>query len=231
MVTHQCEEFDYCYREALQSLIDVCDEVVVVDGHSTDGTRDALSSMPIKVIDAEWTPIPGTTGKWLADLYNLAKSKASGRFQLGLQADEVLHEIDRTELRRLDYHASFKRLNFWRDPQHFLPGGKVCGNRVFRFGTHEVKFAGDAEGMESHVRRDDSDVCIFHYGFLRKTENLIAKSISFEEEVFSTHNPLFDRMKTEGRKPFDEFHDQLIPYDGSHPKYIHQWLRDRGYQP
>lgn len=229
MVTHQCEQFDYCYREALQSLIETCDEVIVVDGKSTDGTRDVLSSLPVTVIDADWSPVPGTVGKWLSDLYNLAKSKASGQFQLGLQADEVLHEIDRNAIRSLDYHTSFKRLNFWRDPQHYLAPGLVCGHRVFRYGTHEVKFVGDAEGMESHVRRDNSAVCIFHYGFLRKTENLIAKSISFEEEVFNTHNPLFDRMKMEGRRPFDEFYSELIPYNGPHPKYAWEWLEERGY--
>jgi len=96
-------------------------------------------------------------------------------------------------------------------------------------GPSSVKFVGDAEGMQTGIRRRDSNVCIFHYGFLRKTESLIAKSISFEREVFGEHNELFDQMKSEGRDPFDNLYDDLIPYYGTHPKYAHGWLTERGY--
>lgn len=235
LVTHECELFDYCYKESLESLLATCDEVIVVDAASKDGTRDVLSlyadlNPELTIIDAEWNPVPGTGGQWLADLYNLAKSKAEYPFQLGLQADEVLHEIDREEIRRWHHANSLKRLNFWKTAQGYLPPGVVCGDRVFRFAQHEVKFIGDAEGMEGHIRRDESAVCIFHYGFLRKTESLIAKSISFEESVFGTHNPLFDQMKEEGRRLFDEYHSGLIPYHGPHPRFAYKWLEERGYE-
>lgn len=232
LVTHQCEQFDYCFRESLNSLIDTCDEVVVVDGRSTDGTREVLSGYEkdrgVKVIDADWNPVPGTNGQWLSDLYNLAKANSSGLWNIGLQADEVLHEIDRDEIRRWARNTSLRRINFWRDPQHFVPGGKVCGNRVSRFGSH-VDFVGDAECRSLEVPWDSSDVCIFHYGFLRKTESLIAKCISLEESVFGTHNPLFETMEKAGRLPFDNYHSDLMEYRGPHPKYAYFWLEDRGY--
>ena len=233
LVTHNCEEFDYCYRQSLDSLMDVCDEVIVVDGQSTDGTREVLrgyEAIGVKVIDAEWKPVVDTKGQWLADLYNTAKLHSQYPYQLGLQADEVLHEIDRDAIRGLRHNTTFKRLNFWKDAQHFLQGGRVCGNRVFRFGAKEVGFVGDAEGMDQSAKRKDSALCIFHYGFLRRTEPLIAKSISFEQEVFGNHNQLFDQMKVEGRRPFDEYYDDLIPYLGTHPRYAHMWLEDRGYE-
>ena len=43
--THNVVRHDYCIKEALHSLLAVCDEVVVIDAESDDGTIDLLKEI------------------------------------------------------------------------------------------------------------------------------------------------------------------------------------------
>ena len=40
MILHNPFKYDYCVKEALYSLLQVCDQVVVVDAESDDGTAE-----------------------------------------------------------------------------------------------------------------------------------------------------------------------------------------------
>jgi glycosyltransferase involved in cell wall biosynthesis len=46
--TYNCIDQEYPYENCIESMLEFCDEVVVVDGGSTDGTWEALSSMSEK---------------------------------------------------------------------------------------------------------------------------------------------------------------------------------------
>src|SRR5688572_3655626 len=88
---------DYPIREAVLSVLPLCDEFVIAVGKSEDGTLDFIRSFDdpkIKIIETIWDDNLRVGGKVLADETNKAKAavdpKADWLFYI--QADECLHE-------------------------------------------------------------------------------------------------------------------------------------------
>src|SRR5687768_10364303 len=78
MFIHNAIEFDYCITEALTSLHAICDDVVILDAESNDGTLDVLRELKktlpkLRLIEgAKWECAPNF--ERLAILANQARS-------------------------------------------------------------------------------------------------------------------------------------------------------------
>ncbi|MEW6002828.1 MAG: glycosyltransferase, partial [Nitrospirota bacterium] len=79
---------------ALSSVKPVVDEMVVVDTGSTDRTKDIAKAFGAKVYDFAWTDS-------FSDARNFSLSKASGKWVLVLDADEVISPLDHERIRKL----------------------------------------------------------------------------------------------------------------------------------
>jgi glycosyltransferase involved in cell wall biosynthesis len=85
----------YPFVEAITSALPVCDEFLVSDGYSTDGTYDVVtriadSNRKVKVFRREWPnekqfSVLGEVTNWL-------RAKCSGDYIFSIQANEVVHE-------------------------------------------------------------------------------------------------------------------------------------------
>ena len=69
---------DYCIRETLLCLMPVCDEVVVCDSDSTDGTRELLDAMAamfpkLRVINRRWEK-PFKRWGWVSEWRNYTRN-------------------------------------------------------------------------------------------------------------------------------------------------------------
>ncbi len=93
------QKFDYPFIESIQSMLNLCDEVIVAVGNSEDQTLElvkAIDSPKIKIIQTVWDDNLREGGHVLAVETNKAKDAISPDTDwcIYLQADEVMHEKD-----------------------------------------------------------------------------------------------------------------------------------------
>jgi len=105
--TYNCIDQKYPFVESICSLLDVCDEVVVVDGGSSDGTWDVLTDMAadnkkLKIIQ---NPIDFNDKRFAYQSDGMQKAHARsaclGDFCWQQDIDEVIHEKDYQKIRNL----------------------------------------------------------------------------------------------------------------------------------
>jgi len=241
------DSLDYCWELAVSSLLPVCDEVVICDSDSTDGTKQraeywAAYEPKIRVINYPW-PDPKGDSNWWVTWLNFARRHLKHEMQICLDADEVLSDDENCHQavsQGLDAGMSltFDRLNFWRDPHSLIPDGYCCGKWVTRMGPSEYHMpsdephhAGELPIIDHAIR--DSRLKIFHLGFLRKTEAFYAKAKVVLPAFFHRYDQRLEFAERDGKKVHEsecEYNDKLVPYHGYYPEKVIRWLNERGYE-
>lgn len=244
-------ELDYCWREAVASLLPVCDTVTVCDGSSTDWTqeeiREWMAREPrILLCVYPWPNPKGDIEFWVKWI-NYAREHVKEDFQFQLDADEILSEksyplieefkrgtmpTDRVSLRCLRY-------NFWQDPQHLIPHGVCCGHQVVRVAPTSVWLPSDGShpsGAEANRIARDSQIELFHYGFLRRREAYFEKTRQLHTMFFGgmTDSRIIDVEKNCKGNWMQEIQNvewlnRLRDFTGQHPAIALPWLKERGY--
>jgi glycosyltransferase involved in cell wall biosynthesis len=248
---------DYCFREAIESLFPVCDHVYVCDGQSDDGTWEALQEWAyhekrIKLIQYKWPPSSIGTPEFWVDWLNFCREHIVENYHLQLDGDEVLsadaYETIRWFRESLNptdrVSLNFERLNFWRDPKHIAPHGKLCGNRVIRFAPSDAWLPSDAPHEKAAdtiamVRTPDHPIHIFHYGFLRKRDAFFDKAAKCRHyfcgtQFINREDPRITAVRNKDGNWMEEIQgidwtNQLMIYDGDHPEQMKPWLAERGW--
>ncbi|MEK6860639.1 MAG: glycosyltransferase [Nanoarchaeota archaeon] len=110
VTTYNCISQEYPFYEAIQSLLGFCDEVVVVDGGSTDGTWEALDKLSLE--DNKLKPYK-ISRNWKEDSENLkfslldgiqkaeARNKCTMDFCFQLDSDEIVCDFDYEKIKIL----------------------------------------------------------------------------------------------------------------------------------
>jgi glycosyltransferase involved in cell wall biosynthesis len=245
LLTYQCVEQDYCFVPALESLIGFCDKVIVMDCGSTDGTKEKLLEYQGRfcrvITEQPWEVAHDHTR--LAILSNMIREQVQSPWYFHLQADEVVHEASFTAIRCAILNGTsprhfVRRINFWRDCQHYIPfdaPNKPCGDSIVRLAQKEQIIAGDAESVEPNPRhKDDAQyqdlIQIMHYGMVRDGYKLVEKCINMQSWFWGKDgqpdaNVL--KSKAEG-KPFnyDAYDNRSVEFRGTHPKFAQEWVKE-----
>jgi glycosyltransferase involved in cell wall biosynthesis len=235
---------DYCFEEAIKSLLGVCDEVLVCDCDSEDTTRyfiDEWSKREPKLTIANYPwPNPIADTQFYPVWINYARQHAKSQMILHLDADEIVHEDDYELIRKAADAGStlfLKRYNFWRDAQHLIPEGHCCGTKVLRIAPANMPIPSDypwepaAATMKQAI---DSQIRVYHYGFLRRRDAFFKKARVVQQIWAGSFDPRLEAaeaaggnwMEHEGVVPWK---DDLVSFTGTHPEAAKQWLKDRNY--
>ncbi len=211
---------DYPFLESIQSILPICDELVIAVGDSSDNTRDliiGLNNPKIKIVDTIWDPEIKTGGQILAQQTNIAKSYISGDWGFYIQADEVVHEKYYSEILRAAsenlHNPEVEGLLFGF--RHFYGSYNFYGISRDWY-RHEIRMIKnysyitsykDAQGFRSSnnkklkVRALDAE--IFHYGWVRSPEAQKAKRKLVSplwgeesEELTAFHYKRREKLKT-----------------------------------
>lgn len=248
-------EMDFCYREAIQSLLPICDVVSVCDGESTDGTQEDIRQWmkyEPKISLCVWPwPNPKADPNYFVEWCNYNRNHLHTTYQFQLDADEVVSEKSYDEIlkfksRPMDARPvtlRMKRWTFWRDHRHLIPIGECLCDMVNRVAPQTLWLASDGYHPKGEQASRISVKCgieIFHYGFIRKREAFFKKERFLQESWVGSYDPRLEKAeKYEGNwmtmpgvvgdngKPGWE--NKLDEFKGDHPKVAHRWLKERGY--
>lgn len=241
-VTRNAIRLDYPFVECIRSMLPVCNEVVVCDCDSDDGTLERLRLLAkaepkIRVIQWPFTnPVADET--WFDRWLNFTREHLSFDMQLQLDADEILDPSSYAEIRASvsrNQARLFTFVNFWLDAQHTCQWGDGfkahLGPSSAYLNSHG--YAPNGVVKLRDIATHHAHLIVYHYSSLRRREAFIEKCHSLGKIMVENYNTR-EYLDAEG-KPVDFMRahpDRVansVPFTGKHPALMHEWLKERGH--
>lgn len=236
------EIYQYPYLEAIQSILPLCDEMIVVVGDSTDQTRELIEGLHdprIKIIDSVWDA-ENFGGRRYALQSNIGLDNCTGDWAFHIQADEVVHEDDLPEIKAAMSHYLndqrvegflFRFLNFFGDYDHYGPSRRFHQHeiRIVR-NSKSVRAYKDSQGFRYFENPGNQwnekgkklsviplQARVFHYSHARNPFTQRKRQIEFEKGYLDAD--LVDSKYAETKH--EAYNYQLVDYlkkfEGTHP--------------
>lgn len=236
-------------RAVLSSMAPVCSEIIVNADTTSEGTveavREIAKTLPVQIIESAWNWEAKDKGQEIARQTNLAVERATSEWLLDLQADEVLHEDEHPILRAYVENAPADISGFQMVRLYFFESLDVLRTdwtqpltRLFRKGSHVVAGDGmDTQRLWGNVAKARG-VHLYHYSRIGDAKAIVDRimklSSLFHERATLTHAPQeydftrlwnYDSFSTDNPPESVDAEDVLVPFTGSHPKYIHEYYQ------
>lgn len=231
-------KMQYPIVEAIQSILPLCDEVIVAVGASTDGTRALVANISnkVKIIDTEWDFTLSANGKVLAAETDKAFKQipANADWCIYIQGDEVLHEdgYDEIKTAMLKWKDDKKVDGLLLKYRHFFGSYDYVGIEAHWY-RNEVRIIKNNKNFYSYrdaqgFRKDDNkklnvkklSAYIHHYGWVQSPQVMKAKN-DYKAKIY--HNAAYEENNI--TVP-DDYTDQLVnalqKYTLPHPKVMQQ---------
>jgi hypothetical protein len=228
---------DYPLKEAVFSILDLCDEFIIAVGHSNDNTLEFVRSFnhpKIKIIETEWDDTLREGGRVLAVETDKAKAAVNPQadWLFYIQADECVHEQDLPAIR----HAMEKHLlhpgveGLLFDYVHFYGSYDFVGDsrtwyrkeiRIIR-NRKDIFSYRDAQGFRKEPNQKlivaDVGARVFHYGWVKHPEAQQQKQMQFHR---MWHGDEYMEKNIAGADSFDYSKiDSLARFEGSQPRVM-----------
>lgn len=231
-------KYDYPIIEAINSILPVCDEVIVAVGKSEDDTLGLIKSIhspKIKILETVWNEALREGGAVLAEETNKAFAAVArdSDWCFYIQGDEVIHEkylpVIQSAMRQYKGDNRVDGLLF--DYTHFYGSYDYVGDarnwyrneiRVVR-NDKTISSYKDAQGFRKNnkklnVKRVDASV--YHYGWVKPPEAQQAKQKTFHK--FWHTDEWVKKNVSEGNN-FDYSQiDSLATFKGTHPQLMQE---------
>lgn len=225
---------DYPLKEALQSVMPLCSEMVIAVGNSQDNTKDYIAAMQekkIRTFDTIWDDTKRVGGAVLADETNKAMQEVpkDADWLFYIQADECLHEkylpVVMAAMEKYLNDKNVDALLF--DYLHFYGNYSMVGDsrkwyrneiRIVKNNRDIISWK-DAQGFRTRTAKKlkvaKIDACIYHYGWVKHPKFQQQKQAQFHR---LWHDDQYMKDKVLLKDEFDYAGiDSLVHFQGTHP--------------
>ena len=234
-------QFDFPIKEAILSILPLCDEVIVAVGDCTDGTRElvqAIHPTKIKIIDTVWNTALNRDGIVLADETNKALQAAfatNSHWLIYIQGDEVLHEDGFAAITQamekhkddkkvdgllLNYRHFYGSYDYIATSSHWYKNEiRIIKNNVNIYSYKDAQ--GFRKGDNEKLNVKPVDAFVHHYGWVKKPKTMMNKrkeGVKFWEGEKYTEE--YDKTDL-GDYDFSQI-DSLELYKKPHPQVTQQ---------
>lgn len=237
---------DYPVREAIYSILPLCDEVIVAVGKSEDSTLEFIKSFnepKIKIIETIWDDSLREGGKVLAIETDKAKAAINPKADwcIYIQADECLDDQSQVSLKlaleKYKNDDNVEGLLF--DYTHFFGSYNYIGDSRNWY-RHEIRVIKnwpnihsykDAQGFRINGRKlkvKRANAIMFHYGWV-KNPALQLEKLKQARKLW--HSDEFIEKEYQNMQAFDFNQvDSLQLYKGHHPEVMKQRIRAQNWE-
>lgn len=239
--------YDYPIVEAIESILSICDELIVSVGKSDDATLQLIkdiASDKIIIIETEWDESLRLGGRVLAAETDKAFAHISpdSDWAFYIQGDEVVHE----QYLQTIYNAML----FYKDEpvidgllfkyEHFYGSYNYVGASSNWY-RHEIRVVKNNKSIYSYkdaqgFRKGENekltvvpiDAYIYHYGWVKEPKAMQRKQENFQKYWHG------DKWVEENVRVADVFDytkevNELQAFDGSHPAVMTKRLQDKNW--
>lgn len=228
---------DYPIVAAIQSILPLCDEVVVAVGNSTDDTLGLIQNIDpkVRIIQTTWDNTLRENGRVLAVETDkaLAAINPEADWAIYIQGDEVMHEADHPEIlkamTRFLHDQDVDGLLF--DYLHFYGSYDYIGVsnnwykkeiRVVKPGRGIFSFR-DAQGFrktpDQKLKVAPAKARVFHYGWVKDPQAMQRKQESFHK-LWHDDAWLEKNIKVATAFDYEDHIHELARFEGTHPQWI-----------
>lgn len=233
-------DYDYPFVEAIQSILPICDEFIMVLGDSTDSSREAIldiGSPKIKIVDTVWDMNNRKGGKVFAQQANAGLDHITGDWAFHIQADEVIHESDLPKIVDAihQYDADievdgllFPFTHFWGSYDYIRTSRRVHKHEIrvfrndkvirsyrdsqgFRKYTSVAAYDAGEKGTKLNVKKVDA--VVHHYNGVRS--NVV------QNKKIYTFNSMYKQEQSTTNTNIEAFDynnvDRVAKFTGQHP--------------
>lgn len=228
--------YDFHVVEMLKHHVDLADEIVVLEGFSSDGTYEAIKdiSAKIRIIRSRWDD-PGRSYSWYVELKEKARRECRGEWCLHLDADEFIPEWEFDRLRAFVASSEsticpLRVMDFYGNYRIKVSHPLCWRKMVLHRNSPSVEFWGDGanvriKGVPFDWGEGELPFTIHHFGGVRYPARLrekwhIQAKMYGKGRWFRVPSWVFDWLPHKWDDP--EIVDNLEIYEGPYIKAVRE---------
>ncbi len=235
---------DYPILEAINSILPVVDEMIVLVGDSEDATLELIENInsdKIKIHHSVWDNTLRKGGEVLAvetnKAFKLINPKADWAFYI--QADEAVHEKYLPAIKKaMEQHVDNKKVEgLLFNYTHFFGTYDYIGNSR-KWYQKEVRIVRNDQSIYSYkdaqgFRKDDRklnvkqiDAFVYHYGWVKSPSQMVNKQKNIIQYWYDDNGvqKIIERLPEDF--DYDSF-DSIDKFNGTHPAVMQKRLAEK----